>query len=234
MEIDCNSDEFSNPEPVLLEEPTFVIMWNCCGSPLLLWSLEHTTDEDAHQCKRATDGTFCSEAQEGRGQIGVSLFRQHNHTLVHQEVRRHNLVRTIGDLRADLVTLPENQIPPKSNICTVTSEPRGCAEQTDGAYRMVHISEDIRPPEYTIWSSRRKSVCVPTDQIDDARIRAENGELHLAIVAPKEKRGDQPVENPCLISSHTDSIVKPVVAYKVYKEKAVFNLCPKSHENNSQ
>ncbi|OMJ29139.1 hypothetical protein AYI69_g1365 [Smittium culicis] len=145
MDIDCNSDESSNPEPEVLEEPTGVMerevilarntrardlyrlqqhtMGNRFGSPLLLKGLEHTTEEDAHQCKRATVGTLCSETQEGCGKIGVSLFRKHNHILVHQEVWRHNLLRTIGDLRTVLATLPENQNPPQSIIRPVTPNP---------------------------------------------------------------------------------------------------------------
>ncbi|OMJ23827.1 hypothetical protein AYI69_g4849 [Smittium culicis] len=55
--------------------------------------------------------------------------------------------------------------------------------------------------------------------IDNARSRTENGELNLVIVTPKENRGGQPVEKSCLITSHTDSILFPVVAYKVYKKK---------------
>ncbi|OMJ28196.1 hypothetical protein AYI69_g2339 [Smittium culicis] len=147
IDIKGNSDKACNPEPAVLEEPTGVMeravilarktrardlyrlqrhsMWNCCGSPLILWSLEHTIVEDSHECKKAIDGTLCSEAQEGRGHIGVSLFRQHNHTLVNQEVRMDNLLRIIGNLRAYFVTLPENQNPPTSNIRTVTSEPSG-------------------------------------------------------------------------------------------------------------
>ncbi|OMJ20878.1 hypothetical protein AYI70_g3816 [Smittium culicis] len=174
-----------NPEPAVMEEPTSVMeravilarntrarnlyrfqrhsTGNCCGSPLLLWSLNHTTEEDAHHYKGTTDGTLCSEAQEGCGQIGFSLFRQHSNTLVHQEIRRHNLFRTIGDLRTDLFTLPENQNPYPSNIRSVTSEPCGCARLTDGADRMAHISEDIRLLEYTIWSTRCISVCAPPE-----------------------------------------------------------------------
>ncbi|OMJ11588.1 hypothetical protein AYI70_g9618 [Smittium culicis] len=49
-------------------------------------------------------------------------------------------------------------------------------------------------------------------RIDDARIRIEKEELHLVIVAPKEKRGGQAVEKPCLIISHTDSILCPATA----------------------
>ncbi|OMJ12200.1 hypothetical protein AYI70_g9261 [Smittium culicis] len=147
MEVEGNPEEASKPEPAVLEELNGVMeravilarnirainlyrlqrhsMGNCCGSPLLLYSFEHTTEQDAHQYKGATGGTLCSEAQEGYGQVGVNLFRKHNHTLVHQEFRKHNLLKTIGDLRTDLVTLPENQNPSPSNIRFVTSEPCG-------------------------------------------------------------------------------------------------------------
>ncbi|OMJ20879.1 hypothetical protein AYI70_g3817 [Smittium culicis] len=39
-------------------------------------------------------------------------------------------------------------------------------------------------------------------RIDDARFQTEKKELNLVIVAPKEKRGGQTVEKPCLITIH--------------------------------
>ncbi|OMJ27642.1 hypothetical protein AYI69_g2909 [Smittium culicis] len=69
--IDSNSDESSNPEPELLEEPAVFMereviitrktrsrdlhrlqqhsMGNCCGSPLLVWNFESATEENVHQ-----------------------------------------------------------------------------------------------------------------------------------------------------------------------------------------
>ncbi|OMJ14363.1 hypothetical protein AYI69_g8629 [Smittium culicis] len=106
MYIDCNSDEACHSAPELLEEPTVVMeralilardaragclhglqrfsMGNCSGPPLLLRNMESTTCEDAHKCKRATDGALCAEAQECDGCISFSLFRQHNHPLLRQ------------------------------------------------------------------------------------------------------------------------------------------------------
>ncbi|OMJ26897.1 hypothetical protein AYI69_g3689 [Smittium culicis] len=240
MDIDGNSDEASNPEPAVLEEQTGVMEWavilarntrardlyriqkhsmgNCCGYLLLLWSLEHTTDEDAHQCKRATEGTLCSEAQKGHWQIGVSLLRQHNHTLVHQEVRMHNLLRTIGDLKMDLVTLPENQNPPPINIRTITSEPSGCSEQTDDTDRIVYISEDIRRPEYAIRSTRFRPVCVPPEQ------EAE---------PPKMVRAQQPKLLPALESDIPGySKISPRTNHNDagYTNVEVSNLVPSSED----
>ncbi|OMJ09965.1 hypothetical protein AYI69_g10433 [Smittium culicis] len=71
-------------------------------------------------------------------------------------------------------------------------------------------------------------------RIDDSLSRIEKIELHLVIVEPKEKWGGQAVEKPCLITSHTDSILCPVIAYKVYKEKVAFNPCPTTQKNNSE
>ncbi|OMJ13020.1 hypothetical protein AYI69_g9167 [Smittium culicis] len=107
MYIDCNSDEACHSAPELLEEPTVVMeralilardaragclhglqrfsMGNCSGPPLLLRNMESTTCEDAHKCKRATDGALCAEAQECDGCISFSLFRQHNHPLLQQK-----------------------------------------------------------------------------------------------------------------------------------------------------
>ncbi|OMJ10751.1 hypothetical protein AYI70_g10136 [Smittium culicis] len=142
-QIDCNSEEARNPQPAAPEEPNFVMkrivifsrnarardihrlqlpsMESCCGSPILPWSLEHTTEENSHKLKGASDGDLCSKSQESGGHIVVYVFRTHNHTLVDQEVRRHNLLRTIGDLRTDLALLPENKNLPPSNIRPVTS-----------------------------------------------------------------------------------------------------------------
>ncbi|OMJ30147.1 hypothetical protein AYI69_g317 [Smittium culicis] len=104
-------------------------------SPLLLWNLEPTTEENAYQCKGATEGAFCSEAQECGGKIDICLFRQHNHTLFHQKFRRHKLLRTIGDLKKDLVTLPENQNPSPSkyvpSLLTPAVAPSGMTDQTE-------------------------------------------------------------------------------------------------------
>ncbi|OMJ28369.1 hypothetical protein AYI69_g2165 [Smittium culicis] len=332
---------------------------NSCGSTLFLWNLEPAAMENAYQCKGAIDGSLCSESQEFGGKIGVSLFRKYNHTLAHKEVRRHNLLRIIGDLRTDLVTLPENQNILPSIIRTVTSESSGCTEKTDGADRMVHISEDIRHPEYTIRyvhpipksivsectcikmvraqqpllllalefdipggseslprtkqngasytdvdvshlvfrsevtvyissdnspsndgnprsqklkistlgkqaleldileDQRRSlekqdlgtyaidfmmskkiifrhksSLLAVTDflraskihRIEDTRSRTEKGKLNLVIVAPKEKRGGQLIENICLITTNTDPILCPVLAYNIFKEKDTINL----------
>ncbi|OMJ25623.1 hypothetical protein AYI70_g791 [Smittium culicis] len=149
MEIDRNSEEASNPEPAVLEEPNgvmeraVILAQKTKARDLYILHLEHTTEEDAHQCKRATDGTLCFEAQDGCEQIVVRLFRKHNHIIVHQEVKEHNLLRTIGNLRTNLVTLPENQNPPPTNIHTITSKPSGCAEQTDSADRIFIMTEDI-------------------------------------------------------------------------------------------
>ncbi|OMJ13407.1 hypothetical protein AYI70_g8509 [Smittium culicis] len=162
MEIDRNSEEACNPEPAVLEEPNGVM-----ERAVILAQKTKARDLYILQCtsmQRATDGTLCSEAQDGCEQIVVSLFRKHNHIIVHQEVKYHNLLRTIGNLRTNLVTLPENQNPPTTNIHTITSKPSGCAEQTDSADRIFIMTEDIRYPEYTIQFTRCRSVRVPPER----------------------------------------------------------------------
>ncbi|OMJ12602.1 hypothetical protein AYI69_g9352 [Smittium culicis] len=69
--------------------------------------------------------------------------------------------------------------------------------------------------------------------IEDQRSCIDKGVLNLVIIAPKEKRGGHPIENPCQINPHPDIILCPVNSYVVYKERVTFNPCPTSHINNS-
>ncbi|PVU91406.1 hypothetical protein BB561_004407 [Smittium simulii] len=69
-------------------------------------------------------------------------------------------------------------------------------------------------------------------RIDDARSQIINGSLHLVIVAPKEKRGGQPIERPCQIMEHTNPSICPVKVYTEYKLRVAFTLCPTPHINN--
>ncbi|OMJ16950.1 hypothetical protein AYI70_g6284, partial [Smittium culicis] len=70
-------------------------------------------------------------------------------------------------------------------------------------------------------------------RIDDQRSHIDQGVLNLVIVAPKKKRGGHPIEKPCQINPHIDTILCLVNAYMVYKEKIAVNLCPTPHANNS-
>ncbi|PVU87371.1 hypothetical protein BB561_006371 [Smittium simulii] len=67
---------------------------------------------------------------------------------------------------------------------------------------------------------------------DDARSQIINGSLHLVIVAPKEKKGSQPVERPCQIMEHTNPIICSVKVYTEYKLRVTFTFCPTPHINN--
>ncbi|OLY80270.1 hypothetical protein AYI68_g5635 [Smittium mucronatum] len=71
-------------------------------------------------------------------------------------------------------------------------------------------------------------------RIDDKRTRIIQVVLNLVIVAPKEKRAGQTIEKPFQISSHTDPILCPILAYTVYKEKMASTLCPTPRTNNSK
>ncbi|PVU93738.1 hypothetical protein BB561_003071 [Smittium simulii] len=54
-------------------------------------------------------------------------------------------------------------------------------------------------------------------RIDDARTHITNGALHLVIIAPKEKRGGQPVERPCQIAEHSNPIMCPNSSWMIYR-----------------
>ncbi|PVU87336.1 hypothetical protein BB561_006376 [Smittium simulii] len=70
-------------------------------------------------------------------------------------------------------------------------------------------------------------------RIDDARTYITNGTLHPVIIAPKEKRGEQPVERPCQIAEHSNQIMCPVMAYREYKFRVAITPCITPHINNS-
>ncbi|OMJ28244.1 hypothetical protein AYI69_g2285 [Smittium culicis] len=66
MDIDSDSDETSNPEPVLLEESAnFMIhLWNSSGPPLLLWNMEPQSSKTPYQHEGTVDSAVCTEARE--------------------------------------------------------------------------------------------------------------------------------------------------------------------------
>ncbi|OMJ24388.1 hypothetical protein AYI69_g4655 [Smittium culicis] len=116
IDVDYSAPWGTNSSPSLgAQEHRYLhSMGNCCGYPLLIWNFEPKIEGNEYHCKGATGGALFSEAQDS-GEIGEGLLRKHNHTLVHQKVWKHNLLRTIEELRTDLVTLPEKQSPlPKS------------------------------------------------------------------------------------------------------------------------
>ncbi|OMJ28641.1 hypothetical protein AYI69_g1885 [Smittium culicis] len=138
MDIDSDSDETSNPEPVLLEESANVMvrslvlardaengyfyrsqrlsLWNSSGPPLLLWNMEPQGIKTPYQHEGTVDSAVCTEAREC------------------------------------------------SNIRAIRIKPSGRAQQTDSANRMVYISGDILDAELSPWATRCRPVCIVPEQ----------------------------------------------------------------------
>ncbi|PVU92185.1 hypothetical protein BB561_003975 [Smittium simulii] len=55
--------------------------------------------------------------------------------------------------------------------------------------------------------------------------------LTFIIIAPKEKRQGRPIERMCEVKAHANSLLCPVQAYKIYKEKVAHLPCYITHEN---
>ncbi|OMJ12113.1 hypothetical protein AYI69_g9552 [Smittium culicis] len=70
-------------------------------------------------------------------------------------------------------------------------------------------------------------------RIDDAQTTTIDGTLKLVIVAPKEKRKGRPIIRPCEISYHSDKLLCPVEAYRVYRSRVAKELCPTPHINDN-
>ncbi|OMJ10348.1 hypothetical protein AYI69_g10283 [Smittium culicis] len=177
IDIDSDSDETINPEPVILEESANVMerslvlsrdagngdfyrrqrlsLWNRSWPPLLLWNMEPQGGKTLYQHEGTADSVVCTEAQECSRKMCVGLLRQHNHTSLCQVIPGHNLPRITGINREDLVLLTQDQHSPTGNIRAIRIKPSGRAQQTDSVKRMVYISGDILDAELAPWATRR-------------------------------------------------------------------------------
>ncbi|OMJ10963.1 hypothetical protein AYI70_g9998 [Smittium culicis] len=102
------ADETGNPEPVLLEEPANVMERD----------MEPRDLEAAYQYKGTVDGVVCTEARECGGSI---------------KIRGHYLPGTARINRKDMVSLPQDQHPPTSDLCSIRTKSSGRPQQTDSA-----------------------------------------------------------------------------------------------------
>ncbi|PVU94468.1 hypothetical protein BB561_002529 [Smittium simulii] len=62
-------------------------------------------------------------------------------------------------------------------------------------------------------------------QINDVRTYVTSGALHLVIIAPEEKKEEQPIECFCQIAEYLNSIMCPVMAYNEYKSRVASTTC---------
>ncbi|OMJ29281.1 hypothetical protein AYI69_g1226 [Smittium culicis] len=67
-------------------------------------------------------------------------------------------------------------------------------------------------------------------RIDKSMTIIFNDVLRLVVVAPKEKRGGQPIMKPCEIKSHADPLLCPVDAYKSYILHVKDVQCMRKHD----
>ncbi|OMJ27901.1 hypothetical protein AYI69_g2641 [Smittium culicis] len=68
-------------------------------------------------------------------------------------------------------------------------------------------------------------------RVDDERTEISKKSIKLIIFAPKEKRKSSPIERLVEIKAHSDEIILPVIAYRIYKQRIANISCPKPHVN---
>ncbi|OMJ27120.1 hypothetical protein AYI69_g3455 [Smittium culicis] len=69
-------------------------------------------------------------------------------------------------------------------------------------------------------------------RIYNSMIIISNDVLRLVVLAPKEKRGGQPIMKPCEIQPHADPLLCPVEAYKSYILHVKNVQCVRKHDNH--
>ncbi|PVU95614.1 hypothetical protein BB561_001700 [Smittium simulii] len=69
-------------------------------------------------------------------------------------------------------------------------------------------------------------------RVDDERTEISNNSIKLIICAPKEKCKSSLIERLVEIKAHSDEILCPVIAYKIYKQRIAKFSCLRPHVNN--
>ncbi|PVU91197.1 hypothetical protein BB561_004514 [Smittium simulii] len=69
-------------------------------------------------------------------------------------------------------------------------------------------------------------------RVDYERTEISNNSIKLIICAPKKKRKSSPIERLVEIKAHSDEILCPVIAYKIYKQRIANISCPKPDVND--
>ncbi|PVU96747.1 hypothetical protein BB561_000985 [Smittium simulii] len=69
-------------------------------------------------------------------------------------------------------------------------------------------------------------------RVDDEKTEISNKSIKLIICAPKEKRNSSPIEILVEIKAHSNEILCPVIAYRIYKQRIPNIPFPRPHANN--
>ncbi|OMJ29092.1 hypothetical protein AYI69_g1406 [Smittium culicis] len=182
-ELHCVADKTGNPESFLFEEPASVILEDSSRTLLLLGYMESQIGETAYQHKGTIDGVVCTGARDCGGTIGVSLLRQHNHTLLCQEIRGHNLPGTTGINRKDMDSLLIDQHLPTSHICAIG---------------------DILSTEPSIWAPRLLPLCIIPEQEAETILQLVPGQ-QSAYSEPSDSQMDQVRQSVLMPTLESDS-----------------------------
>ncbi|PVU89086.1 hypothetical protein BB561_005551 [Smittium simulii] len=83
-------------------------------------------------------------------------------------------------------------------------------------------------------------ICAPKEnrktsnicRVDNEKTEISSNSIKLIICAPKEKRKSSPIERLIKIKAHSDEILCPDIAYKIYRQRIANIPCPKSHVND--
>ncbi|OMJ19723.1 hypothetical protein AYI69_g6509 [Smittium culicis] len=137
---------------------------NSSRTPLLLGYMEPQSVKTAYQHKGTVDSVVFAESQECRGTIGVSLLRKHSYTFLFQEIRGHDLPESAGINRKYMVSLPQDQHLPTSNICTIDTKPSERHRQTNSAKQIFFIIGDILSTKLSVWAPRHRPLFIIPEQ----------------------------------------------------------------------
>ncbi|PVU87639.1 hypothetical protein BB561_006243 [Smittium simulii] len=69
-------------------------------------------------------------------------------------------------------------------------------------------------------------------RVDNEKTEISSNSIKLFICAPKEKRKSSQIKRLVEIKAHSDEIICPVFAYKIYNQRIANIPCPKSHVND--
>ncbi|OMJ18247.1 hypothetical protein AYI70_g5459 [Smittium culicis] len=159
MEIDSETDETCDSEPIFLEEPAEIMEWSLvlprdpvigdlhgfqrfsmgnCGRPShILRIMDTIRGKDEHKRQGTDDGLVCAQAKECDRTCGVSILVQHNHTIVRKEIRGNYVPRTARNSRENLIALLEDQYLTSNDLCSIKG-----AQGTNN-HELSHINVEI-------------------------------------------------------------------------------------------
>ncbi|PVU92980.1 hypothetical protein BB561_003523 [Smittium simulii] len=124
----------------------------------------------------------------------------------------------------------------ESNLIKVTNNFVGIKSIIDH-FKTLGPTNNLNTKELTAKTCWLIAVCgflraSDIHRVDDERTEILSNSIKLIICAPKEKRKSSPIERLVEIKAHSDEILCPIIAYKIYKQKIANISCPKPHVNN--